>query len=199
MTLMYNEIKDDLSLIFNGIKREDRPVASPLSALKIAIAFPALMLFSNTICWVIAYLMFVTNGDNSGLGISFYVDAAMLFMGGNGWISLAITAFLGFLFTLIFFSNALIYVSIPAETRHSSKIARHLTRNLRKLSFCLWGVASVLSAIGLIMGENILLFSFPGLIFAAIFILNGYIGIETLRYGLGPVLTQISLFINKKS
>lgn len=194
MTLLHSEIKEDLSLILSGLQKEGRPVASTFEALKVSSFFPALILSSNIICWLMAYMLFVSNGDNTGLGLSFYAEAAMLFMSYGGWISLAVTLVIGFFFTLVFLPTSLIYVSIPKEVRGVSKITSRIVRNLRKVSIYLWLISSALTVAGLIYGKYVLLYAFPATIFLGIFIFNGYIGIETVRYGLGPLIEKISSF-----
>lgn len=193
MALVYSEINEDISLLTSGLKRDDNKVASPLKAFLVVAKFPGLMFLTSVCIWCLAFLVFVLSGDNSGLGLSFYLDAASLFMSYGGWLSLLSTGLVGVFFVLMFYSGGIVYESIPKEIRMTSKLVSHVRANLKRISVAVWLVVSCLSVLGLTTGHLVLLHSVPVGLFVSIFIINGYISSETIRYGLGPIIKKLSI------
>lgn len=192
MAIVYNEFKEDVSAILDGIQREDRPLASPKKAFKLSSRFPVLMLLTNICILLFAFVIYVFDGDNAGLGLTFYAKAFLLFMDAVGWYTLSATIAIGLCFSLVFYTAALVYTSIPREISVSSKVLGAIKQKLRKIAKFMWLLSIGVSLVGVFFGNFILLYTIPMITFLSIFVINFYLGTETVRYGLGPLVKRLS-------
>lgn len=192
MAIVYNEFKEDVSAILDGIQREDRPLASPKEAFKLSSRFPVLMLLTNICILLFAFGIYVFDGDNAGLGLTFYAKAFLLFMEAVGWYTLSATIAIGLCFSLVFYTAALVYTSIPREISVSSKVLGAIKQKLHNIAKFLWLLSIAVSLVGVFIGNFILLYTIPLITFLSIFVINFFLGTEVVRYGLGPLVKKLS-------
>jgi len=189
MAYTNGDAKKEIAEIISGIESDERPISSSKEAFKIVAIYPTMMLVTVILMWFVFYAMMVLTGDNTGQKLTFYIEAVQLIMGDGGWISLGLTFFIAIFFTLINYSTALIYLSIPEDIRCRSKIITSMKSTVKKTSLALWGVATMLSLIGIFSDWMILLVgSIPAVLIISIFVINGYLGIQGARYGLGSLM-----------
>jgi hypothetical protein len=198
MAFSNGDAKKEIAEIISGISGDERPVTSPKQAFQIVAIYPAMMLLTVTMIWFAFYVSVIQAGDNSGLGLKFYLEAAQLVMGYGGWISLGVTTVVAIFFILINYSSVLIYLSIPEDIRNRSIIITSIRSTVKKMALVLWGSAILLSIVGIIFDWGILLAgSVPAVLFVSIFVTNGYLGIQSARYGLGPLMSTANKMISR--
>ncbi|HDR2789684.1 TPA: hypothetical protein QCJ61_003788 [Enterobacter asburiae] len=198
MAYTNGDAKKEIAEIISGIGSDERPVSSTKEAFKIVAIYPILMLFTVILMWFVFYAIMVLTGDNSGQKISFYFEAAQLIMGYGGWVSIGVTTVVAIFFILINYSTALLYLSIPEDIRRRSKILATMKSTVKKTSLMLWVGATLLSFVGVWSDWMILLAgSIPAVLFISIFIINGYLGIQSARYGLGSLMSTANKMLSR--
>lgn len=198
MTYTNGDAKKEIAEIISGIGRDERPVSSSKEAFKIVAIYPTMMLVTVILMWFVFYAILVLIGDNTGQELAFYLEAVQLIMGSGGWISLGLTTVIAIFFTLINYSTALMYISIPEDIRCRSKIITSMRSTVVKTVLTLWGVATTLSLVGVFSDWMILLVgSVPAVLIISIFVINGYIGIQSARYGLGPLMSAANKVLSR--
>lgn len=198
MVFSNGDAKKEIAEIISGISGDERPVTSPKQAFQIVAIYPAMMLLTVTLMWFAFYVSVIRAGDNSGLGLKFYLEAAQLVMGYGGWISLGVTTVVAIFFILINYSTVLIYLSIPENIRNRSIIITSIKSTVKKMALALWGSAVLLSIVGFILDWGTLLAgSVPAILFVSIFVTNGYLGIQSARYGLGPLMSTTNKMMSR--
>ncbi|WP_194208702.1 hypothetical protein [Superficieibacter sp. 1612_C1] len=198
MAFSNGDVRKEIAEIISGIGSDERPVSSPKEAFKIVAIYPAMMILTVILLWFSFYAMMVMTGDNTGQKLGFYFEAAQLIMGYEGWISIGVTTVVAIFFILISYSTALIYLSIPEDIRSRSKIIASIKSTVKKTFLILWGIATLLSLVGMFSDWMILLAgTIPVVLFMSIFIINGYLGIQSARYGLGPLMSTANKLISR--
>lgn len=198
MAYTNGEAKKEIAEIIAGIGSDERPVSSSKEAFKIVAIYPVMMVLTVILMWFIFYAMMVLTGDNTGQKISFYFEAAQLIMGYGGWISVGATIVIAVFFMLINYSTVLIYLSIPEDIRRRSKIIASMRSMIKKMCLTLWVGATLLSFVGILSHWMILMaVSVPAVMFISIFIVNGYIGMQSARYGLGVVMSTANKMLSQ--
>lgn len=108
------------------------------------------------------------------------------------------TTVVAIFFILINYSTVLIYLSIPENIRNRSIIITSIKSTVKKMALVLWGSAVLLSIVGLIFDWGTLLGgSVPAILFVSIFVTNGYLGIQSARYGLGPLMSTANKMMSR--
>ena len=198
MAFLNGDAKKEIAEIISGISGDERPVSSPKQAFQLVAIYPAMMLLTVTLMWFAFYVSVIQAGDNSGVGLRFYLEAAQLVMGYGGWISLGVTTVVAIFFILINYSSVLVYLSIPEDIRNRSIIITSIRSTVKKMALVIWGSATLLSLVGIITDWGILLAgSVPALLFISIFVTNGYLGLQSARYGLGPLMSTANKMMNR--
>lgn len=198
MVYTNGEAKKEIAEIIAGIGSDERPVSSSKEAFKIVAIYPVMMVLTVILMWFIFYAMMVLTGDNTGQKISFYFEAAQLIMGYGGWISIGATIVIAVFFMLINYSTVLIYLSIPENIRRRSKIIASMRSMIKKMCLTLWVGATLFSFVGILSHWMILMaVSVPVVMFLSIFIVNGYIGMQSARYGLGAVMSTANKMLSQ--
>lgn len=198
MAYTNGDVKKEIADIISGIGSDERPVPSTKEAFKIVAIYPALMLLTVILMWFVFYAIMVLSGDNAGQKLSFYFEAAQLIMGYGGWISIGVTTVIAIFFILMNYSTALVYLSIPEDVRWRSKILTSMKSTVKKTSLILWMSATLLSFVGVWSDWMILLVgSIPAVLFISIFIINGYLGIQSARYGLGSLMSTANKVLSR--
>ncbi|MEB6622667.1 hypothetical protein [Enterobacter roggenkampii] len=198
MAFSNGDAKKEIAEIISGISGDERPVSSPKQAFQLVAIYPAMMLLTITLMWFAFYVSVIQAGDNSGVGLRFYLEAAQLVMGYGGWISLGVTTVVAIFFILINYSSVLVYLSIPEDIRDRSIIITSIRSTVKKMALILWGSATLLSLVGIISDCGILLAgSVPAFLFISIFVINGYLGIQSARYGLGPLMSTANKIMSR--
>lgn len=198
MAFSNGDAKKEIAEIISGISSDDRPVSSPKEAFKLVAIYPLMMILTAVLVWFAFYAMMVFTEDNTGQNAKFYFEAAQLIMGYGGWFSLGTTIIVALFFILINYSTALIYLSIPENIRKRSIIIASIKSAVKKTSLVLWGTATLLSLVGIFSDWTILLAgSIPFVLFMSIFAINGYLGIQSARYGLGPLMSTANKMISR--
>ncbi|ECK7470235.1 hypothetical protein FRN24_18255 [Salmonella enterica subsp. enterica] len=198
MAFSNGDAKKEIAEIISGISSDDRPVSSPKKAFQIVAIFPAMMLLTIILMWFAFYTKMVLTGDNSGQGFRFYLEAGQLIMGYGGWISIGITSVITIFFILINYSTVLVYLSIPEDIRNRSKIITSIKCTVKNMALFLWGSATLLSLVGMMFDWGVLLVgSIPAVLFISIFVTNGYLGIQSARYGLGPLMSTVNRIVTR--
>ena len=198
MAFSNGDAKKEIADIIAGIGSDERPVPSPKEAFKIVAIYPVMMVTTVILLWFAFYAVMVFTGDNEGQNLKFYFEAAQLVMGYGGWISVGVTFVSAMIFILINYSTALIYLSIPEDVRNRSKIITSIKSRVGNMSLTLWGGATLLSFVGMFSNWMILLAaSVPVALFISIFVINGYLGIQSARYGLGTLMSTANKVISK--
>lgn len=85
MVFSNGDAKKEIAEIISGSSGDERPVTSPKQAFQIVAIYPAMMLLTVTLMWFAFYVSVILAGDNSGLGLKFYLEAAQLVMGYGVW------------------------------------------------------------------------------------------------------------------
>lgn len=198
MAFSNGDAKKEIAEIISGIGSDERAISSAKDALKIVAIYPVMMVLSLILLWFSYYSEMVFLDDNSGQNLYFFIEAANLVMGYGGWISIGVTSIIAIFFILLNYSTAMVYLSIPEDVRHRSRIINSIKSTVKKISLILWGGAITLSVIGLISHWIILLaVSIPVVLFISIFIINGYLGVQSARYGLGALMSAANKTINR--
>lgn len=198
MAFSNGDAKKEIAEIIAGIGSDERPVSSAKEAFKIVAIYPAMMVATVILLWFVFYAVMVFTGDNEGQKLKFYFEAAQLVMGYGGWISVGVTFVSAMIFILINYSTVLIYLSIPEDIRNRSKIITSIKSRVGNMSLTLWGGATLLSFVGIFSNWMILLAgSVPVALFISIFVINGYLGIQSARYGLGTLMSTANKVISK--
>lgn len=192
MRMTNGDVKAEISILTEAVMSNDRSVASSKEAFKFSIKFPLSLLVINIFSWVFVYGNSIFSVDKSDWDIGVYWDAFKIILSYGGDYSIPATVGLGMFFVLMFYSSALLYASIPLSARQQSKILCSVNHRLARIAYTLCGLVTVLSLVGVFSGYFILLFSAPAMIFLSTFIFNIYLGTETVKYGLGPVIEKIS-------
>jgi len=198
MAFSNGDAKKEIAEIISGIGSDERPVSSPKKAFKIVAIFPTMMLLTVILMWFAFYTRMVLTGDNSGQSLRFYLEAGQLVMGYGGWISIGMTAAITIFFILINYSTVLVYLSIPEDIRNRSKIITSIKGTVKKMALFLWGCATLLSFVGMMSDwGGLLAGSIPAVLFISIFVTNGYLGIQSARYGLGPLMSTANRIVSR--
>ena len=192
MAMNLNNVKKEVSMIMDSLMNEDRPIASPLQALKHAGRFP-FYIFITTVCVVVLnYLTIIYSVNKSNWDITAYFEAFGIVISDGAWMTIAVTLGLGVFFILFFYPSALIYSSISDEVKKSSIILNSINNGLKRIAMVLWVFVVSIDVFSSVNGNYMLQFAGAAVIFISIFIYNIYLGTETLRYGLGPVVQLAS-------
>ncbi|PSS47366.1 hypothetical protein C6560_17655 [Enterobacter sp. FS01] len=201
MVLLNSDAKKEIAEIISGISRDDRPILSSIDAIKMVALYPSIMILSNVFIWVFFFFSMVNKGDNAGQDLSFYIEAFQLIMSYGGWISLGVTGVVSVIFALMFFSTALMYLSIPKEIREKSRIICSVKSTVRKIGTSMWVLAVILTFLGMLNHWGMVFAgTIPTIMFLSIFIIHGYLGVQSVRYGLGPLMaTASNVFSKNKS
>lgn len=198
MAFSNGDAKKEIAEIISGISSDERPVSSPKKAFQIVAIYPVIMFLTAILMWFAYYVSLIQVGDNSGQGWKFYLEAAQLVLGYGGWISIGATVVVAVFFMLINYSTVLVYLSIPEDIRNRSTLITSLRSTVKKIVLYLWGSATLLSLVGMISDWGILLAgSIPAVLFISIFVTNGYLGIQSTRYGLGPLMSTASKMMGR--
>ena len=196
--VLNGDIKKEVSEMISGISRDDRPLASFTDGFKIVSFYPSLMLGSNMIAWLAFYLKAIMGGDNSGQPLSFYFEALQLIMNYGGWFSLGVTLVLSIFFILIYLTPVLLWLSIPSDIRDNSKILLLIKNGIVKVGGSALIIGSALSFAGVLMGDlQFIKFSIPVVFFFSMFALTIYITLQSIRFGLGPLMGAAKKVISK--
>lgn len=198
MVYTNGDAKKEIADIIAGISSDARPVSSPKEAFKIVAIYPSLMLLTVILMWFVFYAIIVLKGDNSGQALTFYFEAAELIMGYGGWLSIGVTTGIAIFFIIINYSTALMYLSIPEDMRCRSKIITSMKSAVKKTALILWAIAILLSLVGVFSDWMILLVgSIPAVLFISVFIINGYLGLQCTRYGLGSLMSAANRVLSR--
>ena len=199
MAFSNGDAKKEIAEITSGIGSDERPVSSLKEAFKLVAIYPVMMFLSVVLLWLVFYATMVFAGEGTVQNSKFYFEAALLIMGDGGWFSLGATIIAAIFFMLINYSTVLIYLSVPADIRSRSIIIGSIKAMVKKISLILWGGATLLSLAGIFSGWIILLAgSIPFVLFMSIFIINGYIGMQGARYGLGPLMSTANKMLGRQ-
>ncbi|MCK6879769.1 hypothetical protein L8S23_21590 [Enterobacter bugandensis] len=198
MTYTNGDVRKEISEIISGINSDERPVASSREAFKIVTIYPTLMILTVILMWSVFYALMVFKGDNTGVKLRFYLEAAQLIMGWGGWVSIGVTTVIAIFFMLINYSTALIYLSIPEDVRCRSRIISSMKSTVKKTTLVLWIGGILLSLVGVFSDWLILLAgSIPAVLFISIFIINGYLGVQSARYGFGTLISAANKVLSR--
>lgn len=196
--VLNGDVKKEISEMISGINREDRTLASFADAFKMVSFYPLLMLGSNVIAWLAFYLKAIMEGDNSGQPSSFYYEALQLIMNYGGWLSLGVTSLLSIIFVLMYLTPVLLWLSIPIDIRDNSKILLLIKNGIVKVGGSALIIGSALSFAGVLMGDlRFIKFSIPVVFFISMFAFTIFITLQSIRFGLGPLMGAAKKLISK--
>lgn len=181
------KISSDISFLVDGISSLKSEIPSIGKTLKASLLVPVCTflgsLFSS-ICYY--YSDKYRHTTYNGLLDYFLSD---------GWIFVAPTLIVGFVFFAMSYNNLLLYLSIPKSVRDDSLILLHLKRIVLKvIYFFLFLIGSLALCSSFF---HLALYLIPALEFALIFVVNMIVGMEINRLGVGSVLNKMAGIIKK--
>lgn len=196
-TMTQFDVKKDVSSILNGVTNNTNAVPSVIGALKVAVKFPLIMMITNVSVWLLYSMYIMSTVDKTEWDAGNYTEAINIIMSHGGWLSLLTTLIISVVFVCMYFTISMVYVAIPKETKAASDVIETVSSGITKIAYSLWGVALTLVVVGMVFNVGILVYSIPAALFISMFAINAYIGISTLKFGLGPAIDAIKAFIKK--
>ena len=196
--ILNGDAKEEIAIMISGLSQDDRPVVSLSEAILLSSKFPLLALIINVLAWCVFYLKVIFISDNDGLPMAFYIESFELIMSYGGWMSLVVTLMLTFIFTLIFISQAMIFLSIPKSLREKSIVIGTIKSGIAKISWSLLVILSLVLILGVFSSSTFIMkFAVPSAVFISIFIFMIYISMQSVRFGLGPFISAAKHLFRK--
>ncbi|MFS7282029.1 hypothetical protein AB6867_26290 [Serratia proteamaculans] len=168
-TLTKNDINADLAMILDSVKITNTPIPLASEAIRIAIKIPALLALPGVfICLVRLFLKEDIEGE---LWLLMFHSVVFL------------------AFSLITYSSALLYLSIPFEVRGKSVFINEIKSKI--LHFSRFLIIINFIAVMMSFAFPIMIVISPGLCFVGNMIIRIYIGLEVSRYGAASMIEKI--------
>lgn len=180
-------IMSDISSLMDGvssIKAEIPPVGKVLKASLLLPAFTFIASILSSISYY--YSNKYSHLRYNGLSDYFFSD---------GWVFVAPTLVVGFVFFVMAYNNVLLYMSVPKLLRDGSIILLHIKGIALKAAFLFLALIGMLTLSSSFF--HFALYLIPAIEFIFIFIVNMVIGMEINRLGVGFVLEKLTSAIKK--
>ncbi|MFJ5375133.1 hypothetical protein ACIPTP_21660 [Pectobacterium versatile] len=199
MTITNADVKADFSIILQGIRSDNRNIASPLDSLLVSLVFPVAMMLTCLVANGVFFLKAIYGIERGEWDLDTYFSAFHIYMDSSILLpSIYATILMVFIFTACAYVNVLIYLSIPEDVRRKSIILRVITKGIMRIAFSIWTISVLITMTGFFIDNTFILNCFPILVFISLFVFNLYLGYETARYGLSPAIGVLSDLMKKK-
>lgn len=181
MVITHNDVNKDIQMLMSSVDDGDRALPSPSQALKCSFFFPLTCLSFYVLVFIVNFL-FVSDGSDP--------DFITLSLGALG-AAFVFSLFIGF----IIYPQALAYFTLQEDVRGRSLILSRLSSLIRKVAFYLIALNFLLALSSIVFPYALM--GAPVLIMLSFFVLNGVIGSEIARYGMGAVLEKMNSLVKK--
>lgn len=181
------EIKADISFLIKGISESDYDVPSVKNVMKISLFTPVCTVISSLISVFLYYLSTAWSKEYYGGFWNYFFS--------DGWVFIAPCIAVGFVFFMMTYNNALLYLSVPKVLRGNSLILVHLKGLASKIVFSTVSLMFLLSLLTPFL--NISLYLIPAIQFLLLFVVNIVIGLEVNRLGVGFFFEKLVSVIKK--
>lgn len=181
-------VREDVTMILNSFNANNMVIPSIKQILKISTFLP-LVAIALSILNVMFFFTF--HSESLSFGREYYWDEVL---GGLLYAALP-TVIVGFLLFVMFYNNAVLYLSIPEDTRNKSLLIRHIRTVVKRISigFIALNVIFILFA-GM---APILVFATPLSTFLLLFTFGFVVSAEVNRLGMGPIMDKLSEIVRK--
>lgn len=190
MLLTPKEVEADLSMVMQSIEDKNRPLVNPWEALKLSMIWPmscALGYFLAIFWAVFNYKPYVNHFD--------HVVSVFDEYGINMGFAL-VSIFMAILVGLGLYSNALLYLSVDAETRRKSLFFIKVKGTAIKLGTIFFTLNLSLAVSAAIYPS--LLVGAPFMFVLSVLIIGFVINAEIARYGAPLLLAKLSKMVKGK-
>lgn len=191
MVITQNDVKNDINMLMQSMEDKDRPIVSPLHALKLAMLWPGICLVGYAIAVVMMLLNFTIPNDNSLFNT---VDPLFHYIGGNLAFS-ALTLVFGLGIGVGWYGPALIYLSIPKEVKAKSILINSLKKTASRMGVFFITCNLILAVLAIFYRDA--LYVAPFLLVVTFLITQGVVSAELTRYGLPSAITKLGKLVRK--
>jgi hypothetical protein len=189
-TMTRNDIINDVNMLMQNLEDINRPLVSPLNALKLSMAWPLACIAGYVVALLWMAINYVPKQDLFGHNISFWQDlnGPLIFTGGAILIAIGVGASL--------YNLALIYLSIDSTAREKS----YVVYSTKKLIIRLGAVGILLNWSLAILGivfEPSLINVGPLLFIFTTIVIQMVISAELTRYGIAGAMSKFARLVKK--
>lgn len=191
MVITQLDVNNDLHMLTKCMEDNNRPVVSPLSAMKLAMLWPGICLGGYTVAVLWMLVTFSLPNDGSVFNT---VDPLFHYIGGNLAASALTMLFaLGIGFGL--YGPALLYLTIPKEVRDKSILIQSLKKTLLRIGVFFAACNLSLAFVSIFYRDA--LFGAPFLMVITFLIMQFVFSAELSRYGISAVMSKLSKLARK--
>lgn len=167
--LTRNDIDADLAMILERVNSTNTPIPSAGAAIKIATKLPALFALPGVVTYLVR--LFLKEDIEGELWLLMFHSVVFL------------------AFSLITYSSALLYLSLPKSVRLESVFIKLIKDKIAKFALLLFIINCVAVAAGFIF--PVMMVSSPLVCFLSHMIIRIYISLEVSRFGAASMIDKI--------
>lgn len=189
-TITRNQINQDMNMLIGSLQDEDRPIVSPLAAMRLSITWPLLCIaaYSASVLWLA--LNYVPESDAFGNPLTFFSHM------GTELDFFAFSFIFGIAISTGLYVPSLVYLSIPASVRNQSIILLNLKRLVKRLAVASL-IINMAVAVAACTYNEILIGAAPFVLILSFIVMQVVISAEVTRYGIGGMMKKLTTLAKK--
>lgn len=185
-----NDVSRDMAMLTESLQDTDRPLVSPLSALKLSMLWPITCVMAYVVALLWLSFSYVPEVDSFGAVITF----------AEGMQTEIITTFLTLLCALMaglnIYNLALIYLSFGNEIRQQSLILSKFKKMVKRMALSTIILNWLLALAGCFINP-VFIAAGPFMFIISAIAMQFAVSTEITRYGIGPVMKKLSELVKK--
>lgn len=185
-----NDVSRDMALLTQSLKDDDRPLVSPLSALKLSMLWPVACVSGYVVALLWIATTYVPEIDAFGTVVTFAQSMQ------TEIITTSIALLCAVVFGLNIYNLAIVYLSFGSKARQQSIICNGFKKVIKRMAISTiilnWAIA-----LGGCLINPVLIAAGPFMFIMSAIAMQFIVSTEITRYGIGPIMKKLSALVKK--